>query len=282
MIEIGFSNNIYDNPRDVISCIESISREFRAIEIELAEEAQTAILDGTPDEYAEIVRGLRSLRVDRGLTYSVHAPWFGANTDFLSTSIEERNGAGDSLIKSLNFAQDIQAEVLTIHPGKRGKRTNPELMEILCQQVDGGARAAKAASIALCVENMGADRPNFPVFSSEEHIRICEQAGIAVCLDLPHLASVCPDLEAMKSEIRVLAPYVRHVHLGDTELPQHRHLPIGMGDLPLREVLTTLENCGYRGYAIVEEFNRGWAPEEYWSHALAFRDSVESRFQAGA
>jgi sugar phosphate isomerase/epimerase len=166
---------------------------------------------------------------------------------------------------------------VTFHPGKSAKRENPELIEILCHSIAGVASEAKQASIALCLENMGAERPGFPIFSPEEHLRICDQAGIEICLDVPHLASVYPQFADTESAIRLMAPHIRHVHLGDTELPHHKHLPIGMGDLRVGEVLEVLQNCAYDGHAIVEEFNRGWAPEEYWRRAVQFRDSFVHR-----
>jgi len=76
--------------------------------------------------------------------------------------------------------------------------------------------------------------------------------------------------------VAALGPVVKHVHLGDMVRPSHRHLPIGKGDLPLEAVLRELSGEGYRGQAIVEEFTRGWTPEEYLSGALSFRERARA------
>src|SRR4030095_596071 len=182
LMDIGFSNNIYDNPRDLVGCIEGVARQFRAIEIEIAEEAQAAIFDASPCEYAQIVHGLRTLASCRRLIYTVHAPWFGKDSDFLSAFADERRAAVGLLMRSLEFARDIRAGVVTFHPGKSDKRENSELIRILCNTVREVARAPESESITLCLENMGAERPAYPVFTPAEHITICEEIGIRVCL----------------------------------------------------------------------------------------------------
>jgi sugar phosphate isomerase/epimerase len=127
---------------------------------------------------------------------------------------------------------------------------------------------------------MGAQRPAQTLLELEPQIEVCERAGTWVCTDIPHVASVFPEFPQLFAALRTLAPYVRQVHLADMVPPSHRHMPIGRGSLPLDQILNELETLGYIGTAIVEEFNKGWSPEDYLSAAVAFRDRIRDRWPA--
>lgn len=275
-IEIGFSNNIYDNPADVVGSVGLISRDFRAIEIELAEEAQPAVFEAAPEEYARIVAGLRALASEHGLRYAIHAAWHGPYTDLTSPDANERGASVDLLTKSIQFAADIGAKVVTCHPGYRHKCTEEELLENIIDSLDRVKEPVAKNELTLCVENMGAERPAHALFEDRHLFELCERARVSLCLDIVHLASVHPDTAELLSAVKRLAPIVRHVHLADTIRPRHKHLPIGQGDLPLQAILKELESNGYHGPAIVEEFNRGWTPEQYLTGALAFRERMKA------
>jgi sugar phosphate isomerase/epimerase len=271
-IEIGFSNNIYDNPADVVGSARQISEDFRVIEIELAEEAQPAVFDANPEDYTGIVRGLRTLAQERRLCYSVHAAWYGPHTNLTSPDSAERRASAALLARSIRFAADIGANIVTCHPGYRRGQDDQQLVENLVDSLDDVRDLTASEGITLCVENMGAERPSHALLPMEKMFEVSERANVSVCMDIVHLASVFPAERALFDAMAAMAPIVRHVHLSDMIRPKHKHLPIGKGDLPLEDILRQLAMINYRGQAIVEEFTPGWPPEEYLSGAVAFRD----------
>lgn len=272
-IEIGFSNNIFDNPRDIIACIDDISKAFKVIEIEIAEEAQEVILESSQAEYQDLIAGLVDLKEEKDLDYHVHAAWFGPGTDVLAVEDKKRTHSHDLLRRSIKFAHDLGADLVTFHPGKSHKRTGMDLVEPLLESIHDIAVETKASGIDLCLEIMGAQRPLHAVLYPDELIYICENAPVSICLDIPHLASLDPIKENILASVKKLAPYTKQVHIADTVLPDHRHIPIGQGNAPLLEILLTLEETGYEYDAIVEEFNKGFEPQEYWDAAVKFRES---------
>jgi sugar phosphate isomerase/epimerase len=270
-IEIGFSNNIYDNPADVVGSARTIAENFPVVEIELAEEAQPAVLEAAPADYDRLVNGLNELASEKSLSYSVHAAWYGPQTDLTAADDEERLASVALLKRSIQFAADIGAGVVTCHPGYHHGQGRRQLLDKLVDSVCRVESMISGAGVTLCVENMGAHRPAQVVLDSEGQALVCERSGASICLDIVHLATVFPDEQEMLLAIRGVAPLVKHVHLADTVRPAHRHIPIGRGDLPLEAILSQLKEAGYSGHAVVEEFNRGWSPTEYLSGALEFR-----------
>lgn len=58
--------------------------------------------------------------------------------------------------------------------------------------------------------------------------------------------------EKIIEETKKIAPYVKHVHLTDNFGFADTHLPIGMGEVPTKEMMKELEKAGYSGKQIVE------------------------------
>ncbi len=58
--------------------------------------------------------------------------------------------------------------------------------------------------------------------------------------------------EEIIKETRKIAPYVKHLHLTDNFGFNDSHLPIGMGEVPVKEMMKELEKAGYSGKAIME------------------------------
>ncbi|MFH1248753.1 MAG: sugar phosphate isomerase/epimerase [archaeon] len=58
--------------------------------------------------------------------------------------------------------------------------------------------------------------------------------------------------EQIVEETKKIAPYVKHVHLTDNFGYSDSHLPIGMGEVPVKEMMKELEKAGYSGRHIAE------------------------------
>lgn len=60
-------------------------------------------------------------------------------------------------------------------------------------------------------------------------------------------------------ETEKIAPYVKHVHLSDNFGQEHTELPMGMGNVPIKEILEKLGKEGFEGKKIIEAF-------QWWQH----------------
>jgi sugar phosphate isomerase/epimerase len=65
--------------------------------------------------------------------------------------------------------------------------------------------------------------------------------------------------ETIVEETKKIAPFVKHVHLHDNFGFEDSHLPPGMGEVPLKDMLRELEKAGYKGKEIIEA--GGWVAQ---------------------
>lgn len=71
-------------------------------------------------------------------------------------------------------------------------------------------------------------------------------------------------------ETKKVAPYVKHVHLSDNFGYEHTELPMGMGNVPLKEMMDRLGEKGFDGKKIIEA-------SQWWQHFQAnpLKESLE-------
>ena len=81
--------------------------------------------------------------------------------------------------------------------------------------------------------------------------------------------------EAPADVYRMLAPYVRHVHVKDAllKMGKPQYVPVGQGEAPLREAIAALGAGGYTGYYSFE-----W--EKLWHPDLAEPEQVIPQYPA--
>jgi hypothetical protein len=60
-------------------------------------------------------------------------------------------------------------------------------------------------------------------------------------------------------QTEIIAPFVKHVHLSDNFGMEHTELPMGMGNVPTKEILAKLGEKGFKGKKIIEAGN-------WWQH----------------
>ncbi len=58
--------------------------------------------------------------------------------------------------------------------------------------------------------------------------------------------------EDIVRESEKIAPYVKHIHLTDNFGYADTHLPVGMGEVPVKEILKEMEKAGFAGKEIME------------------------------
>ena len=269
----GVSTNLLDNPGDVVATIERLSARFPIVELELEDDARSVLRGGPPAREA-IVEQLITLRQERGLELSVHAPYVGPECDLASEDADVRRASGQLLTRAIRFASDIGATRLTYHPGYLARAPVRRLLDNLMRSLDELVPTAHASGVTLCLENMGTDRPKYIVLSPADHVELCRKTGSRLTFDVVHQASLGVVEPALFETLQTLLPYVENVHLADALPPKHVHLPLHEGALPVERILTGLAQEGYRGNVVVEETGGGYSGQEFVEQAWSQRAAL--------
>ena len=267
-IEVGCSTNLLNNPAEIVECVAALPLELATVELELEEGTRVTLAKSDAASRQRLAAALLELAERQGRRYLVHAPWFGRELSLCSPGFPEL--ARTALLLALDFAERIGSPIVTFHPGVHEKQTEAMLIENLLANLDPIVRVAENAGITLCMEIMGGERSKNAQLSNAAHARVWEELGVRACLDVPHAASRVATASDLKRYIDEMLGWLGHVHLADTEFGVHRHLPIGMGKLDLVGLLHHLAGGGYRGSAVVEEWNRGHSPQVYLECAVRF------------
>ena len=67
------------------------------------------------------------------------------------------------------------------------------------------------------------------------------------------------DKKDILKETEKVAPFVKHVHLADNFGMKDSELPMGMGNVPIKEIMQKLGKEGYKGKKVIEAF-------QWWQH----------------
>jgi sugar phosphate isomerase/epimerase len=261
---IGFSTNVYDNPADIVATVQEILDHFADIEIELEDEAKSVVFGATAAEYRSLTAKLASLLASRNRQISVHAPYLSRSTDLAANDESIRTEAINQLTRAIRFCADVGGDRITYHPGFLPRLDDKAaLTENLKRSIEQVQRVASAVGVRLCLENMGAGRPKYLVYSPEEHVALHRDTGTELTLDLVHLATWCATQEEMDAQMAIYAPITANIHVNDMPAGKHRHLPLGQGVLPVAHMLRRMGALGYTGAAIIDEFARPTTPETY-------------------
>lgn len=90
---------------------------------------------------------------------------------------------------------------------------------------------------------------------SERDARETAEKLIGATWDIGHIHMIrkmgFPKEKAIE-ETKKIAPFVKHVHISDNFGFEDSHLPPGMGEVPIKEMLKELEKAGFKGKAVLE------------------------------
>ncbi len=77
--------------------------------------------------------------------------------------------------------------------------------------------------------------------------------------------------EAIIKETEKIAPFVKHVHLSDNFGFEHTELPMGMGNVPIKEIMNKLGKEGFNAKKIIEA-------GQWWQHfrTAPFKETLEA------
>lgn len=272
---IGISTNLFHNPKDIVSTISPLSQKFPVIELELEHGARD-LLNADHNETEITIKQLNKLRESRNIEISVHAPYIGGDCDLIAEDEQVRQISCNLLHQVIELSARFEAKCITYHPGYVCSLPTEYMIENLKRSLDQLIPKAASLGIDLCLENTGAERPSYQLFSPHQYVTLSQQTGTFITLDLIHHASLFSQHGKLSDEffvtLKQMLPYVKNVHFADMEIPKHNHLPIGQGNLPVLQLLEFLKDCNYQGNAIIEETGGGFTIDEFWSAACDFYD----------
>lgn len=224
------------------------------------------------------VRAARAILAGRPLRYTVHGPMAINLMDPHARLARHQ----DVLKAALEVSAELGGVHFIIHTGVYDDSRRAESEDLYAQQRDiltAFGEAAEQLGQIIAVENIWASRPGQRTALPSRLAREIAQIGhthIWACLDVSHgYLRAAKDGADFAQEIAALAPFARHVHVHDSfGLPPETatyyrserlaygegdlHLPLGLGDIPWR---TLMESLQFPGGVV---FNIELAPP-YWS-----------------
>lgn len=272
---IGISTNILHNPEHMTDCLKCLSEITNHIEIEFEKNAKK-VLAYSVKELELWIKNIIQIKQERNLSFSVHAPYAGLNTDLASDHEQTRLKAIDLMAKCLYITKKIGADLFTFHPGylpRNGQQYN--YFNNLLRSLEELAGYAQDFNITLSLENTGTDRPKYIVLSNEQYNILNTEFGIKMTMDIIHYTSFNAEVNTQYYEqLSKLIPYINNIHFADMHDNNHRHLPLGKGNFPYHKVLQFIYEHGYNGYAIIEETGGNYAAEDYLFSAKEYIKNV--------
>lgn len=161
-----------------------------------------------------------------------------------------------SKIKNLcQIAKKLSAEVLVLHTNVIGD-------QIFNDNYAGSLKALETQyNIKIAIENM----PKSPLsifktycWKEKEFLSLIKKTGFYITFDITHLAQTGKDIISFYKNSK---DHIINIHLSDYKkhflnthllLTNHTHLPLGYGNLPIKEFLQVLKKTNYNGLVTME------------------------------
>ena len=161
---------------------------------------------------------------DCGLDVRIHAATVDINIASLNKGI--RTESVKQMIQCGHYAESINANTITVHPGIIG-RNEPRLRKWALElAVESVGEIIDATNVEVSVENMPV-RGKFLANTVEELEMIQNETGCSLTIDTGH-GNTCGNLEEMLS-----LKNISYCHLNDNDGVRDQHIALGDGTMDL-------------------------------------------------
>lgn len=161
---------------------------------------------------------------DCGLDMRIHAATVDINIASLNRGI--RNESVRQMIQCGKYAEKINANTITVHPGIIG-RNEPRLRKMAMEfAVESIGEIIDGTNVEVSVENMPV-RGKFLGNTVDEIEMIQQETGCSLTIDTGH-GNTCGNLEEMLS-----LKNISYCHLNDNDGVKDQHITLGEGTLDL-------------------------------------------------
>jgi sugar phosphate isomerase/epimerase len=224
--------------------------EFRGLQAELE-------LDRTPEFGTRIAETRRRLQ-DAGL----RATCLSSSVQVVTAGLHEveRKQAIATVRTYLEMAKAVDAPFVRVFGGEMPAALSPDdaISRAVATLREVGDDA-QARGVTVLVETHDAFIDSTRLANL---IRATDHAAVQVLWDIHHPYRL--NGESIAMTVRQLAPHLRYTHVKDSsfdkESERATYVPVGQGDVPIREALYALLALNYDGYLTLE-WEKRWHPD---------------------
>ncbi|MDQ1404148.1 MAG: hypothetical protein QOG03_2464 [Actinomycetota bacterium] len=192
------------------------------------------------DRRSQTVDSVQALCRSYGLAVrSVHVPCLVISQHVWGWNPEVK------LRRSVEMAAAVDAEIVVVHPPFRWQRDYAESFAELVAEINAAGGPIVTVENMYTIDAFGRNVEPYAKATDDDF-----DGYDAVTLDSSHAAAARRDVIDL---YRKLGRRVRHLHLSDsTSTKGDEHLPIGMGTLPLDDLVAAIRHDGFDGVAVLE------------------------------
>lgn len=214
-------------------------------------------------DYAEILHQYPNHKPDinifenYNLKYTVHSPIINLNIASLTEDI--RQASISEIKKSIDFANEIGAEVVVVHPGSipfLGREFKDKIYELNKQSIKEIGEYGNDLGVTAAIENM----PTFEGYmytSPYELNELLHDLNMNMTLDIGHANHAGYGFEDMYFDS------IKHIHIHDNNGDDDSHCALGDGSIDLKHIISNFEDKKYNGIYIIEVNEKDWVKKSY-------------------
>ena len=193
-----------------------------------------------------VMRRIEAVAPSYKIKFSVHAPISDVNIAALSERMRE--AAVLEIIASMEHAIQLNADMVTFHPGFRSMVTHgleAKSVEKAKRSMRTIDRLMKEFGVVAALENMPSIK--FMVgMTAKELFEMVDGTDMKICYDIGHANTV----NQIDEIIDLLGDRIKNVHIHDNNGANDDHMTIGDGKIDFKKVLKRLSK--YSGKYIIE------------------------------
>ena len=204
-------------------------------------------------EYAEIVHQYPHDKIDIGtlenfnLKYSVHAPFMDVNIAALQE--KSRLNSISQIKESIDFANEINAEAVVVHPGLATFLANKYFLDRVYEFANESIKEigdyGRDLGVLTTIENM-------PGFDGMLYQNMNDLHDLLVSLDISMTLDIGHANHVGYSPDGMIFDSIKHIHMHDNFGDDDAHLSFGEGSIDLKGIVNRLEEKNYDGIYIIE------------------------------
>lgn len=212
------------------------------------------------------IKYLMELKEKYEVDIVVHAPFSDLNPASMNDNV--RRLTVNSIIEAIEGAFELDANVVTIHPGYIPPLWSNYVEDILdnnFSSLNDIIEVAEDYGVMVGLENM----PNYMGVLGitpddlNDIVRDIDSKYLGITFDIGHANTACGNPAKYVKELNKIGHGIIHVHCHDNNGNDDEHLKIGDGNIDFSSVLNELNTIGYNGILSFESKN--------------IRDAVKSR-----
>ena len=204
-------------------------------------------------EYVELVHQFPAENIDvnvlesYNLKYSIHAPFMDVN--IASVQDKSRLNSIKQIKDSIDFANEINAEAVVVHPGLAPFLANKYFLDTVYkysnESIEEIGKYSENQGVLTTIENM-------PTFDGMIYQNLKDLDELLVSLDMSMTLDIGHANHAGYSPEAMYFDSIKHVHAHDNFGDDDAHLALGEGSIELNTIINTLEKNNFDGIYIIE------------------------------